>query len=244
MFKRQVAAIFFVILAINAGAQDTTIHPKPITVSGNIQVTNNGTAPVPIFALGRPAIIGSTTIRKGRFYVNLEQYFGLDTKPWTMNNRLGFFIVDNKNLTLTFSTNISLFFLDRNPQQNHGEEFQTQRYWANELTAEYRITPNRKLQFLYWHTNDVDKLGVNREEFINLAFMFDNVMLGSKNLITFKPSVFYLFDDGALEGVLTTEALTYQRIKWKFNLFIQATFMVHVVPHNNMTWNCGVNVPF
>lgn len=243
MYKKQVAVILFAILAAIANAQDTA-HHTPITVSGNIQLTNNGTAPVPIFALGRPAIIGSTTLRKGRFYVNLEQYFGLDAKPWTMNNRVGVYIADNKNLTLTFSTNLSLFFLGRNPQLNHGEEFQTQRYWANELTAEYRITPNRKLQFLYWHSNDLDKLGVNREEFINLAFMFDNVMLGSKNLITFKPSVFYLFDDGALEGVLAAQTVTYQRVKWKFNLFFQSTFMVHVVPHNNMSWNCGLNVPF
>ncbi len=243
MFKKQVAAIIIALLAINAHAQDTATHPKAISVSGSVQVTNNGTAPVPIFALGRPAIIGSTTIRKEWFYVNVEQYFGLDAKPWTMNNRLGVFLVDNKKLTLTFSTNISLFFLNRDPQANHGEEFQTQRYWAQELTGEYRISPNRKLQFLYWHTNDMDKLGINREEFISAAFLFDNLLLG-KNLITFKPSVFYLYDEGALEGLLASQTTTYQRVKWKFNLFVQTSFYVHVVPSNKMTWNCGVNIPF
>ncbi len=110
MFKKQVAAIILALLTINAHAQDTASHAKPVTVNGNIQLTNNGTAPVPIFALGRPAIIGSTTIRKGWFYANFEQYFGIDAKPWTMNNRIGVFLVDNKKLTLTFSTNISLFF--------------------------------------------------------------------------------------------------------------------------------------
>jgi len=244
MHKIQVAAVLFNLFYFTAQAQDSTAHTKPLAVSGNIQVTNNGTAPVPIFALGRPAIIGSTTLRKGLFYINLEQYFGLDTKPWTMNNRLGFFIIDKKVITVTFSTNISLFFLQRNPQAYHGEEFQTKRYWANELTAEYRITPNKKLQFLYWHTNNVDKLGINREEFVDCAFLFDNLLLGPKNLITFKPSVFYLFDDGALEGVLAAQTTTYQRVKWKFNVFFQTTFQVHVVPSNKMIWNCGVNVPF
>jgi len=244
MLKKQVAAILLAILAITAKAQDTAAHAKPITVSGNIQVTNNGTAPVPIFALGRPAIIGSTTVRKGHFYANFEQYFGLDTKPWRMNNRIGYFLADTKALTLTFSTNISLFFLQRNPQPNHGEEFQTQRYWAQELTGEYRINPNRKLQFLYWHTNNVDTLGINREEFVNLAFLFDNVQLGAKNIISFKPSVFYLFDQGALQGVFAAQTTTYQRKKWKFSLFVQTTFQVHVVPANKMTWNAGVNVPF
>lgn len=244
MFNKQVAAILLAILAITVHAQDTAARKKPLAVSGNIQVTNNGTAPVPIFALGRPAVIASTVLRKGNFYANFEQYFGLDTKPWTMNNRLGYFFVDNKKLTVTFSTNISLFFLQRDPKPNHGEEFQTQRYWANELGAEYRITPNRKLQFLYWHTNNVDTLGVNREEFVNLAFLFDNIYVGAKNIISIRPAIFYLYDEGALQGIFAAQTTTYQRARWKFNLFVQTTFYVHVVPSNKMIWNAGVNIPF
>ena len=30
--------------------------------SGNIQLTNNGVAPVPIFALGKPAVLTTATI--------------------------------------------------------------------------------------------------------------------------------------------------------------------------------------
>lgn len=241
---KQLAVIFLTALVTVARAQDTVTHHTPVTVSGNIQLTNNGTAPVPIFALGKPAIIASTTIRKGRFYANPEQYFSFSAKPWTLNNRIGIFIADNSKLTLTFSTNISLFFLDRNPAANHGEEFQTQRYWAQEFTGEYRFTPKYKLQFLYWHTNDMDKLGINREEFVNAAFLFDSLLLGPKNIFTFKPSAFYLFDDGALEGVFAAQTTTYQRARWGFNLFVQTTFPVHVVPRNKFIWNGGVNIPF
>ena len=48
--------------------------------SGNIQLTNNGVAPAPAFALGAPAILSSTVIRKNKFYFNPEFNLGIDGK--------------------------------------------------------------------------------------------------------------------------------------------------------------------
>jgi len=90
-------------------AQEKTTA-KPVTLTGNLQITNNGIAPVPIFALGRPAAIGTFVVKKGNFYFNPELYFGLDTKPWTINSRFGYNFIDNKNshwvmpVTLVFSS--------------------------------------------------------------------------------------------------------------------------------------------
>ncbi len=223
--------------------QDTT-HPRHITVSGNIQVTNNGTSPVPIFALGKPAVIGSYIVRKGRFFFNGELYFGLDAKPWTINTRLGYYFIDNEKISVNFTSNLSLFFLKRNPVLNNNEEFQLQRYWTNELNGEIRIRSDRKIQFQYWHTITLDNLGVAREEFPNVAFLMENLKVLKKNIFTVRPIIFYLYDANMIEGIFVGQTTTYQRLKWWFNLFVQTTVPVHVVPTGSFLWNCGVNVPF
>jgi hypothetical protein len=230
-------------LCIGVFAQ-TKDSSKPVTVSGNVQFTNNGVAPVPIFALGRPAVLGSTVIRKGNFYFNPEQFFGLDAKPWTINARFGYYLVDNKKLTLGLASNISLFFLQRDPAKNNNEEFQTQRYWSNEMNGEYRFKPDRKFLFSYWHTICLDKLGIAREEFINLIYVMEDMKIGAKGFFTFKPSAFYLFDSGTLQGVFVSQTSIYRRVKWKFDIFLQTALPVKVEPKNSFIWNGGIDVPF
>ena len=237
-----------VFISINCFVQfafcQDTIPVKRISVSGNIQLTNNGTSPVPIFALGKPAIIGNYIIRKGRFYFNGELYFGVDAKPWTINTRVGYYFIDNEKTSIILTTNLSLFFLKRNPFLNNHEEFQLQRYWTNELNGEIRISNYRKIQFQYWHTISLDNLGIAREEFPNVAFLMENLKVLKKNIFSLRPIIFYLFDDKAIEGFFIGETTTYQRPKWWFNLFVQATVPIHVVPSGSFLWNGGVNVPF
>ncbi len=216
----------------------------PINVSGFIQVTNNGIAPAPIFALGRPAIIGSALIKKGKFYFNPEFYFGLDAKPWIFNTRLGYNFIDNKNLTLGLAINPNFFFLQRNPVLNNDEQFQLQRYVANELNGEYRITYNRKIQLNFWRSFRLDQVGVKREEFLNLVFAMENLKLGANALIAFRPSVFYLYDAEALEGFFASQTSNFQMTNWKFNFFLQTSIPIVVTPKNSFIWNFGVNVPF
>lgn len=224
-------------------AQDSSLA-HPVSITGNVQVTNNGTAPAPIFALGRPAIIGTAIIRKNRFFFNSDLYFGLDAKPWTVNSRFGYFIADNEKWSVNLASNLSLFFLQRNPVLNNKEEFQLQRYWGNELNAEHRISPNRKLFFQYWHTIALDDLAIRREEFINLVFMIEQLHLGKKSRLSIRPSAFYLFDKNYIEGVFISQTTLYQRSSWKINLFAQTTLPLYTVPANRFIWNAGFNLPF
>jgi hypothetical protein len=224
-------------------AQKETLS-TPVTVSGNIQVTNNGTAPAPIFALGRPAIISSTYIKKGGFYFNPEFYFGLDAKPWIVNVRLGYNFIDNKKLTLGLALNPNFFFLQRNPILNNNEEFQLQRYLGNELNGEFKISRDRKIQFSYWHSFSLDKIGVKREEFLNLVYSMENLKLGKSAILAFHPSVFYLYDAETIEGIFISQTSNFQMANWKFNFYLQTVIPVKVTPKNSFIWNFGVNVPF
>ncbi len=216
----------------------------PVTVSGNIQLTNNGTAPAPIFALGRRAIISSTYIKKGGFYFNPEFYFGIDAKPWIMNVRLGYNFINNKKLTLGVALNPNFFFLQRNPVLNKNEEFQLQRYLGNELNGEIKINGNRKIQFNYWHSLRLDQLGVKSEEYFNLAYSMENLKIGKSAILGFHPSIFYLYDVDMMEGLFISQTSNFQMKNWKFNFYVQTTIPLIVTPANGFIWNFGINVPF
>ncbi len=235
-----------IVLVSICHAQDTTTQKKKPLVHayGNIQLTNNGVAPVPVFALGRPAVIANTYIRKGRFYFNNDLMFGLDAKPWTINNRAGFFVVDNEKLSLHIATDLSLFFLQRDPNVNNHEEYQLQRYWGNEVNGEYRIKPDRKIQFSFWHTITMDNIGIAREEFFNVAYSIENIPIGRNFLFGFRPNALYIYDHQMLEGVYVGQTSTIQYRKWGFNAFLQTMWPVHTIPHVPFIWNTGLNIPF
>jgi hypothetical protein len=230
-----VLTLFFIVQLNNSWGQ----------TSGNIQLTNNGVAPVPIFALGRPAILSTAFIRKGKFYFNPEFNLGLDAKPWTIISRAGYYIVENKKATINLATNLNWFFMQRNPALHNGEEFQLQRYTTFELNGDYNVNEHQKIYYSYWRSQRLDKLGVWYENFVNLAYAFENIPIGSNDIISFKPSIFYLDDYGWLKGFFVAQTTNYQRKNWKCNLFL--TTSAPITPHmpgTEFIWNTGVNIPF
>lgn len=219
-----------------------TLHLQAQT-NGNIQLTNNGVAPVPIFSLGRPAIMASTVIRKGNFYFNPEFNLGLDAKPWTIFSRVGYYVVDTKKLSIGLAANLNWFFMQRKPMLNN-EEFQLQRYGSLELNGEFRPVKNQRFLFSYWRSDRLDKVGVLYEDFVNFAYAFDNIKIGDSHIVNCKPSFFYLKDYGWVSGFFAAQTTTYQKQNWKCNVFLTTSFPVSKMPGTDFVWNTGLNFPF
>ena len=211
--------------------------------SGNIQLTNNGVAPAPAFALGAPAILSSTVIRKGKFYFNPEFNLGMDLKPWTLFARVGYYLIENKKLTIALTANTNWFFMKNNPVINN-QEFQMQQYYSFELNGEYRPFDNQKFLFSYWRSDRLRLPGVLFENFVNFAYEFDHLKLGARNIITTKPSIFYLEDHGWLSGYFAAQTSTYQKENWKCNLFLTTCWPISKMQGTEFIWNTGVNIPF
>ena len=224
-------------------AAQTDSTRKKVTVSGNVQFTNNGIAPVPVFALGRPAVSGTAIIKKGNFYFNPEFNFGLDLKPWTINTKLGYIFLNRKKLTMSVVVNINFFFREIPPLANN-ETFELQRYTTEELNGEYRIKNNRSLQFQYWRSDRVDKVGIAFEDFVMVSYAMDQLPIGSSAFINFKPGVLYIHDQNAFEGLFVAQTSTFQLQSWKWNIFLQTIIPIKAVPASNFLWNTGVNIPF
>ena len=241
-FKKQAAALLLVLVSKLSFGQTDSLQ-KVVSVTGNVQITNNGIAPVPVFALGRPAISSSTTIKKGNFYFNPEFNLGLDFKPWTINTKLGYILVNNKKLTLGTAVNINFFFRELSPLNNY-VSFELQRYSTEELNGEYRFSENRSLQFQYWRSDRLDKIGVPFEDFIMGSYGINKVALGSKVFINIKPAILYLHDKDTFEGLFVAQTTNFQQINWKWNVFFQTIVPINAVPASSFLWNTGINMPF
>ncbi len=211
--------------------------------SGNIQLTNNGVAPAPAFALGAPAILSSTVIRKNKFYFNPEFNLGIDGKPWTLYSRIGYYLVENKKLTITLTANTNWFFMKKTPIIND-EELQVQQYYSFEFNGTYSLLPHQKLLLSYWRSDRMRKVGLLFENFVNLAYEIENIKLGDKNNFSTKPSIFYLEDHGWLSGFFTAQTTTFQRENWKCNLFVTTCWPISQMSGTEFIWNTGVNIPF
>ncbi len=211
--------------------------------SGNIQFTNNGVSPVPIFSLGKPAILGSAVIRKGKFYFNPEFNLGIDAKPWTIFSRVGYYLLEKKKLTIGITVNTNWYFQENKPIINN-QEYQVQQYYSFEFNGEYRPRENQRFIFSYWRSDRLSKAGVLFEDFVNLAYCFDKIKFGDKNIINTKPSFFYLEDYGWLKGFFTAQTTTYQRENWKGNIFLTTSWPVSNMLGTGFIWNTGINIPF
>ncbi|MBX7126289.1 MAG: hypothetical protein K1X47_11405 [Cyclobacteriaceae bacterium] len=216
---------------------------QAVSVSGNIQVTQNGISPVPAFSLGRPALMANARVRKGRFYVQPEMNFGLDARPWTINLRPGFDVIRRQKYTITLGANLSLFFKRLGPNVLQ-QEYEVQRYSLFELNTEFRLRENRKLIFLYWHTTRNDQYKFHFGQFTMLTYEMKNLRLGKKGSLTIRANAFYVNNQVPFVGFFLSHITTYQRERWKFNLFGQTVFPLRAEPNGGILWNTGVNIPF
>ncbi len=217
-------------------------HETKAQSSGNIQITNNGVAPVPIFALGKPAIMGSAILRKGKFYFNPEFNLGIDITPWTIFSRVGYYLVEQKKLTIGLAANTNWFFQQNHPIVND-LEYQVQQYYSFEFNGEYRPKNNQRFIFAYWRSDRLSKAGILFENFVNFVYCFDNIKLGN-HIINTKPSIFYLEDHGWVKGFFTAQTTTYQKENWKCNVFLTTSWPVTNMPGTGFIWNTGLNIPF
>ena len=63
---------------------DSTKHP--LKVSGDVSLNSNGIAPIPAFALGKPTVMANIILTKNRFSYNPQLSYGLNFKPWIIDN--------------------------------------------------------------------------------------------------------------------------------------------------------------
>lgn len=140
--------LFFVLTATNILSQPSENgRSKKLVASGNISINSNGIASIPSFALGEPAFISSVSLAKGCFSYSPVLAYGLDLKPWFIDNWLHYKFIARPIFEMRAGFNYSTFFSEyKLPDETL---LQGQRYFAFALEAVYTFKPKHSFQFAY-----------------------------------------------------------------------------------------------
>jgi hypothetical protein len=213
---------------------------KKLETSASVSINSNGIASIPAFSLDKPAVIASISLTKNRFSYDPTLAYGLDFRPWYIDNWLHYKIVRRPVFELTAGFNISTF----GSRYNFTDEehvWSTQRYFALSMTGVYKIAPNSTLTLAYWSDNGQD--GGIKGHFINLVGQKSEINLGKKVLLSASLQVFYINYEGNNDGLFVTPSVSTTLRDCPFSLFLMATQAINsnISPFPGFRWNIGLS---
>ncbi len=235
--------IFFTVAisAISGERSDTT--KNPVKVSGILSLNLNGIAPVPAFALGKPAIIANASVRKGRFSYDPQIAYGLNFKPWIIDNWFHFNLLNTSRFEIRTGVDISMFFSDYDSPD--GTILQGQRYIALELSGKYKLSRKSSFELMFWLDNGIEE-GTISGYFINLVYDISDIHLGKNLLLAINVQAFGIDYTDNNDGFFLSPKLTFSTPALPLILFGQGIVPIstNMEPHPDFQGNVGFGYTF
>ena len=238
--------VFFILLfpaipAISKEPSDST--KNPLRFSGSISLNSNGIAPIPSFALGKPAISANLSVVKGRFSYDPQLSYGFDFKPWIIDNWFHYKIINASRFELRTGFNISSFFSDyKTPDQTVR---QSQRYFTFELAGIRKLSKNRSVGLMLWYDKGVDP-GTVEGYFINLVADQSDIRIGKHVSMGINVQAFFVDYTSNNDGFFISPKIAFTTIKIPVFVFYQGIhpLSTNIQPYPSFQWNFGVGYSF
>jgi hypothetical protein len=232
--------MFFFILSVSYSQEKTDSTKSKLKANANVSLNSNGIASIPAFSLDKPAIIASVSLAKNRFSYDPVLAYGLDLRPWFIDNWLHYKIVNRPTFEFRTGFNISTFFSEYKVQDE--SIWQGQRYFALELAMNYKISQNTSLRFAYWNDRGQDK-GTLKGHFFNLEGERSEINVGKKGLLSATLQLFYINYDGNNDGLFVSPKLSASLRNVPFSMLFQATqaLVSNISPFPGFRWNIGLS---
>lgn len=213
---------------------------RELKTSAVISINSNGIATIPAFSLDKPALMASLVLAKNRFSYEPLLAYGLDLRPWFIDNWLHYIIIRKPVFELRTGFNISSFFSDFET----GEEsiHQSQRYFAFEATATYKLPQKSYLSLSYWNDRGQEN-GTLKGHFISLIGERTEIPVGERVLLSAMVQVFYINYDGNNDGLFVSPKISSALRNVPFSIFLQATqaLQSNIEPFPEFRWNIGMS---
>lgn len=241
---RTILIVIFLTAGISAISRERSDSTKnPVKVSGVLSMNLNGIAPIPAFALGKPAIIASASVQKGRFSYDPQIAYGFNIKPWIIDNWFHYNLLDASRFELRAGVDLSMFFSDY--ESPDGIKLQGQRYVAFELAGKYKLTRNSSFELMFWRDNGIEK-GTISGYFLNLVYDISDISLGKKVLLAINVQAFGIDYTDNNDGIFLSPKLTLSTPVWPLILFGQGIIPIttNMEPHPGFQGNVGIGYTF
>jgi len=230
--------VFISIFSVSLADEPADSINKKLTASATVSLNSNGIASIPAFSLDKPAVMASISLVKNRFSYTPTLAYGLDLRPWFIDNWLNYKFIRRSAFDLTAGFNISTF--GSKYAVADGSVWEAQRYFAVALTGVYRLSPKNTLTFAYWRDMGQEK-GTLKGHFFNSVFERNNMSVGKSLLFSAAIQIFYINYTGENDGLFVSPKASVSVRNLPFSLFFQATQALNsnIRPWPGFRWNVG-----
>ena len=240
MIKLLVPLVFLFVFTLGWSQESAdSTRSKKLKAEASVSINSNGIAYVPAFSLDKPAIIGTFSLIKGRFSYDPQLSYGLDLKPWIIDNWFHYKIVDRPVFEFKAGAVISTFFSEYETEDE--TLLQAQKYLAVEFTSTYKFSPKTSLAFTYLLDRGQDP-GTVTGHFFNLQADRSNFNIGRKGLLSASLQLFYIDYTGNEDGLFTAAYVSASLRDIPFSIFGQAVQALtsNIDPFPPFKWNVGL----
>lgn len=224
-----------------ATATDST--GRKLQAVASVSLNSNGIASIPAFSLDKPAVIASLSFIKGRFSYDPVLAYGLNMKPWFIDNWLHYKIIDKPDFILRTGWNFSTFFTQGKLE---GQTIlRGERYFAGELAAFYKLSSRNTLSLMYWNDSGIEP-GTISGHYISLADEITDVSLADNFFLGTAAQLFYINYDGPNDGLFMSPRVSMSAMNLPFIVYLQATQVLtsNIFPTPGFKWNAGLQYNF
>jgi hypothetical protein len=216
-----------------------SLKPK-LDAGVTFSLNSNGIASIPAFSLNAPAMMASVYFVKGRFSYEPLLAYGLDGKPWFIDNWLHYKPIVRSKYDLRVGFNLSTFCSKY--ELPEGSIHEAQRYFAFELTQTCKFTSRSFLSLAYWNDRGQEP-GAISGHFLSLTGERNEIPVGKNVLLAANIMLFYINYTGENDGLFVSPKITSSVRNIPFTLFFQATQTIHtnVEPYPEFKWNVGIS---
>jgi hypothetical protein len=238
-----IGIILLFIFSVSYSREDSDTSRTRLRAEAIVSLNSNGIASIPAFSLDDPAIIATISLAKGRFSYDPTLAYGLDLRPWYIDNWLHYKLIVKPSFELRTGFNISSFFSEYKVPDE--EIHQSQRYYAISIDATYKITPSSYLSLTYWNDRGQDK-GTLKGHFVDLTGERSDINVGKSVLLSVNVQLFYINYDGNNDGLFVSPKISSSLRNIPFSLYFQATQAItsNIEPFPGFRWNLGLGYKF
>jgi hypothetical protein len=211
-----------------------------LKTSANVSLNSNGIAPIPAFSLGKPAVMASVSLVKNRFSYDPTLAYGLDLRPWFIDNWIHYMLIRKPAFELTAGFNVSTFGSKYNLPE--GSIWEAQRYLTYSITGVYKFSLKNSLTVAYWNDRGQEK-GTIKGHFFNLVGERSDMSVGKNILVSSSLQLFYINYDGSNDGLFISPKVSSSLRNNQYSIFFQAiqALSSNISPFPGFRWNLGIS---
>jgi hypothetical protein len=235
--------VFLIIVLPIFSMEKRDSSKSKLIFNGNVSINSNGMATIPAFSLGKPAFIAAFTLTKKRFSFDPQIAYGLNLKPWIIDNWLHYRLIYKPKFELRTGVDFAMFFSDYNTGDY--SILQGQQYITFEIAGIYKFSPLSYVTLMYWSDNGQDP-GSMKGSFINLAYDRTDMRIGSTVLLSANIQLFYIDYTSNNDGLFISPRISSSVRNLPLTLFFQVTQALtsNIEPFPGFRWNLGFGYMF